>query len=344
MMDKRIFGIVVILSALMTGTIVYKANLPIVTDAPESPISQPEPAAPTVEDALNTITAAQLKNSVKRLTTDFDGRRAGTQGNDLAAKFIGNTLVAAGLKVEYHQFQYGQQRTQNVYAWIDGKSDEVVVVGAHYDHLGKGFPGADDNASGTAAVMAVAKAYAALTQGKAVLDRTIVFQLYSGEEFGLYGSRFYCNYPIWPRGKSNLKKHVFMLNLDMVGHLREGYYRTDLEHDSVPALSTIVTNLSGKYSFASSITNRGSGGSDQQSFMNKGVPVAWLHTGMHANYHKPTDTPESLNYNGLEQISRYAFELVLAVVNNEKAMEFNRTNFQPLGYEYDHQMQPFLVP
>lgn len=314
---------------------------------PEATETVTIPEKPTLDDALKSISANKLNEYVVKLTSkEFDGRRSGTPGNAAAAKYIKDSLSEMGLKTEYQKFKFNQRETQNVYAWIEGKGDQIVILGAHYDHLGTGYPGADDNASGTACVMAAAKAYAVLSDGgkSGILDRTVVFQLYSAEEWGLHGSRFYCTYPTFPKNKPSLKKHVFMLNFDMVGYLGKGYYRTTFVHDSAPDVHSIVKKLSTKYPFAPSITSKGGGGSDHAPFLNAGIPAAWLHTGQHQYYHKPTDTANRLNYDGMEKISKYAVELTLAIVQTENSPEFNATGFQTLDYSYDHQLLPMIIP
>jgi Iap family predicted aminopeptidase len=358
-MDKRILAVLVLMSALLVGAAMVKntphnpvylslpADIDDVDTTQKAIETTTTPTTPTLDDALKSISANQLNEYVVKLTSkEYDGRRSGTPGNAAAAKYIKDTLSEMGLKTEYQKFRFNQRETQNVYAWIEGKNDEIVILGAHYDHLGTGYPGADDNASGTACVMAAAKAYSSLSNGgkPGILDRTVVFQLYSAEEWGLHGSRLYCNYPTFPKNKPSLKKHVFMLNLDMVGYLGKGYYRTTFVHDSAPDVNSIVKKLSVKYPFASSITSKGGGGSDHAPFLNAGIPAAWLHTGQHQYYHKPTDTANRLNYDGMEKISKYAVELTLAIVQTENSPEFNTTGFQTLDYNYDHQLQPMLIP
>ena len=103
---------------------------------------------------------------------------------------------------------------------------------------------------------------------------------------GLIGSRYYCENPLFPEEKPDIKKHVFMINLDMVGYLDKGYYFAGFsEGDSSFDVSKIINDLNQKYKFAKKITGRTSGGSDHASFYNKKIPIAFLHTGLHSNYH-----------------------------------------------------------
>ena len=193
-------------------------------------------------------------------------------------------------------------------------------------------PGADDNASGSSALLEIAEAFSHM---KGQNKRTVVFMAFSGEELGLKGSLHYVNNPLFPKGNPNLSKHIFMLNIDMIGHLAKN--KTTLADDAVsPAdIGDLVKKLSEKYPFAKKITLRGGGGSDHAPFYNKKIPVAFLHTGLHEFYHTPKDTPEKINYEGLEKIAEYGFELAWEVCNGNKP-EFDFGSFSEMGYEHDH--------
>lgn len=188
----------------------------------------------------------------------------------------------------------------NVAAYLPGESDEYVIVGAHYDHLGTGehyslapslagtiHPGADDNASGTAAVIELARAFAAGPK----LRRGILFMTFAGEEMGLLGSSYYANYPDLPLGKA-----AAMVNLDMVGRVRDGKLfiggagtgstlRSDIEEIAPkhPALKLDFSETGGY------------GSSDHTSFTAKQVPVLFVFSGLHGDYHKPSDTWDKID-------------------------------------------------
>lgn len=316
----------------------------------------------TVEDALTNITKEELEKYVTYLASDeLEGRMSGKKGNIVAADFIKKKMESFGLETMYHKFpikrenpgpknELGEDFTQNIYAVIEGSDpilkSEVVVIGAHMDHIGYGpsmsrspakrevHPGADDNASGTAALLELAQAFSMI---KNKCKRTIVFQAYSAEEMGLIGSRYYCDNPTYPKNNPNIKNHIFMLNMDMVGYLGKGdYYTSFLEGDSSIDIGFIIEDLNKKYNFAKRITSRGSGGSDHASFYNKKIPVAFLHTGGHPHYHTPNDTSDKINYSGLEQVSHYAFELAYRVVNSELSPKFNHAAFKEMEYTHDH--------
>lgn len=227
--------------------------------------------------------------------------------------------------------------------------NEAIVVGAHYDHLGKGgagslavnstaiHHGADDNASGVAAMLEIARRFAAEKKNK----RAIVFVAFGGEEEGLLGSNFYVNNPAFA-----LDKTAAMINLDMVGRLNENKLNVggigtasewrDLVNsnnqsslrgfrEEPPPRVKIVDKQSGEIlldknypNFALQLNEDGFGPSDHSSFYAKQVPVLFFFTGTHADYHKPTDTAEKINYAGLLKVTDYVSEIVKTIDRNAK--------------------------
>ncbi|MBP6001998.1 MAG: M28 family peptidase [Pyrinomonadaceae bacterium] len=209
--------------------------------------------------------------------------------------------------------------------------DEAIVIGAHYDHLGRGgqgslapnsqevHHGADDNASGTSAVIELARKFASEKKNR----RTMIFVSFSGEEEGLLGSKYYVNNPVYP-----LEKTVAMLNLDMVGRLNESKlnvggigsaseWKTLVEAKN-PRQVTDTSN-SGNVSmslaptFKLQLSEDGYGPSDHASFYGKQVPVLFFFTGTHLDYHKPSDTAEKINFEGLKNINAYVTEIARAI-------------------------------
>ena len=316
---------------------------------------------------MASITLAKLKENLYYLASDeLEGRMSGKKGNVTAAKFLEKWHVDNGLPVEYQKFsiqrlnpgphnEQGDDFTQNIFTWIEGNDpdlkNEIVVLGAHMDHIGYGpsmsrsnkiaiHNGADDNASGTVVVMQVAKAMSMI---KDQIPRTIVFQHYSAEEMGLTGSRYYCSHPTFPKpnpdpsNSKTLPSHVAMINLDMVGYLDEGFYFAGFQGgDSSIDVGVHINELNGKYSFAKRITSRGSGGSDHASFYNKKVPIAFLHTGSHQHYHTPTDDADRINYEGLTEVTKYTFELVYKIATDGSRPRFNHASFKEMEYKHDH--------
>jgi hypothetical protein len=335
---------------------------------PNEEKQQPKEEIIGPQEALGFILAADIEKNLNYLCSpDLEGRMSGKNGNTVAAEFIKKEFEEDGLTARYHKFgitrmnngpknEAGFTFTQNIYAVVEGSDpvlkNEIVIVGAHMDHIGYGpnmsrtprrievHPGADDNASGTVALLEIAEAFSKLS---AKPKRTIVFQAYSAEEMGLLGSRYYCDNPVYPEDNPDIQKHVFMLNMDMVGRLGAGEYFTGFnESDSSLDITFIINQLSEKYSFGKSITGRRTGGSDHASFYNKRVPIAFLHTGGHADYHTPSDTPDKINFAGLEQIAKYAFELTYEVANSDVTPVFNVDNFVPMDYKHDHGILEFV--
>ena len=204
---------------------------------------------------------------------------------------------------------------------------EYIIIGAHYDHLGRGgqgslapnsmevHHGADDNASGTSALLELARQFSAVKKNK----RTIIFMSFSGEEEGLLGSKFYANNPVYP-----LDKSVAMFNLDMVGRLNEGKLNVggmgsasewnDLVKKHNEMLSDAASGVGGKFNLV--LSDDGYGPSDHASFYGKKVPVLFFFTGTHLDYHKPSDTADKINYAGIKRINTFVADLVNAVDQN----------------------------
>lgn len=239
--------------------------------------------------------ADTLKEHVAILTGQ--GRVSGTEGCTTAYKYLETKLIEMGYEVTPQGFKYRDWTAKNLLSIKKAPLDTVIVIGAHYDAV-PGSPGADDNASGVSMVLMLAEMLKAQTT-----RHTISFQLYAGEEQGLIGSTFYCKNPLWP-----MDKHLLMLNMDMVGYLA-----VEPTIEQGPPVDDILKPLFEKYAYARQITLRGGDNSDHASFLQKGIPVVFLHTGLHAHYHKKTDTPDRLNYKGMEDICRYAYDLIIAV-------------------------------
>ncbi len=225
-----------------------------------------------------------------------------------------------------------QAEAYNVIGILEGNDpvlkSEAIIIGAHYDHLGRGgtgslvanssdiHHGADDNASGTSAVIELARLFAKEKNNK----RTIIFMAFGGEEEGLLGSKFYVENPVWP-----LDKTVAMINLDMVGRLNEnkltvGGIGTAVEWKALVEGAnpreitpmTISGNVGATFTpqFKLQLNEDGFGPSDHSSFYSKKIPVLFFFTGTHLDYHKPSDTPEKINYKGLDDIIYYVSFIV----------------------------------
>lgn len=208
---------------------------------------------------------------------------------------------------------------------------EAIVIGAHYDHLGRGgegslapdqigaiHPGADDNASGTAAVIGLARAFAA--GGGA--PRTLVFVAFAGEEMGLLGSAHYVKNPAHP-----LEATVLMVNLDMVGRLRDGkLYLAGV--DSGTGLRALVT-AAASGGLTPELRADPFAPSDHTAFYTAGRPVLFFFTGAHGDYHRPSDTWEKVNAPGLHAVTAFAARVVAAAAREPVAPAYVKLQAPP---------------
>ncbi len=238
-------------------------------------------------------------------------------------------------------------RTANVVGLLEGNDTarkEAVVIGAHYDHLGLGEQagslakhaggqihyGADDNASGAAGLIELARHFAAR---RGELKRSLVFIAFAGEEMGLLGSKHFVEAPTWP-----LAKTVAMLNLDMVGRLKNNRLFV-LGGGSSPfwqgALAEANRELALKFELSAG--GSGFGASDHQSFFVKNIPVLHFFTGVHEDYHKPSDTWERVNAEGESQVLRLIARVAAQTLALETAPAFVKLEEprQPSGASSD---------
>ncbi len=286
-----------------------------------------------------------LKVDVVYLSSDYlEGRETGSKGEALAAEYIAHRFKAIGLKpmgendTWFHDFDFvfksnphaadGEPRTgMNVVGYIDNGAPTTVVIGAHYDHLGHGHfgslhagekaihNGADDNASGIAAMLRIA---AALNKTGKAKGNNYLFIGFSGEELGLYGSKNFVNTPTIDKGAIN-----YMINMDMVGRLNEekvlAVNGAGTSPVWKPALEKIkVGGIQAKTS------DSGVGPSDHTSFYLENIPVLHFFTGQHMDYHKPSDDAHLVNYQGLLDVSDYILALIEALDNQGK-IAFTKT-------------------
>ncbi|MDZ4749328.1 MAG: M28 family peptidase [Saprospiraceae bacterium] len=229
----------------------------------------------------------------------------------------------------------------NVLGYIEGLDpvlkQEVVIVSAHFDHLGmRGtdiFFGADDNASGTSAVLEIAQAFAAAKAAGQGPKRSVLCMLITGEEKGLLGSQYYAEHPIFP-----LEQTVADVNIDMIGrvddqHVDSNYtyvigadrLSTEL-HDINETANSKYTKLQLDYTFnRDDDPNRFYYRSDHYNFAKNGIPVIFYFSGVHADYHRPTDTPDKIMYGKAETIARLAFHTTWELANRDERIKVNVT-------------------
>jgi hypothetical protein len=221
--------------------------------------------------------------------------------------------------------------TQNVIGVLHGSdpklAEEAVVIGAHYDHLGLGernslapsqagqvHAGADDNASGAAALLELAQVLGARRKE---LKRSLVFIAFSGEELGLLGSAYYTKNPAWP-----LERTAAMINLDMVGRPRDNKLYVNGVGTS-PGFKQLLEQANAG-SFQLSYSESGYGSSDHTSFYIKGVPVIFFFSGLHSDYHKPSDLPERILTADHARVVELAFRTAEALTNLPERPQFVR--------------------
>ncbi|NBP86940.1 MAG: M20/M25/M40 family metallo-hydrolase [Planctomycetia bacterium] len=271
---------------------------------------------------------------VQALADDaFEGREAGRRGGRAAGRYVEQVIaplgfVAAGDNGSFFQsFASRHGSLRNILALLPGADpacqDELVVVGAHYDHVGYGnqrnsygpfgfvHNGADDNASGVAGLIEIAEALASLPQPP---RRPILLAFWDGEEQGLLGSKhFLRSRPASIEGKTI----VFSINLDMIGRLRQqtvSVYGTR----SAVGLEELVTRtncLSGGTALQLAFDWKVEPDSDHYSFLQAGIPTLMFHTGLHNDYHRPSDDAHLVNLDGLEPVARLTFDTLLQVAD-----------------------------
>lgn len=206
---------------------------------------------------------------------------------------------------------------RNVVGWIPGRdTTKTIVIGAHYDHLGYGgesslapdsaavHHGADDNASGTTALMALAARYGALAKQGTRPLHNLVFCAFTGEESGLLGSAHYVDRPTRP-----LESVVAMINMDMVGRLREDRLMV-MGAGTGEEFRELLTAINASFGFDLQLTDDGFGPSDHSSFYKRKVPVLAMFTGVHEDYHRPSDTWDKINVEGIEKVAGYVAAIV----------------------------------
>ncbi len=237
-------------------------------------------------------------------------------------------VVAGWRAVGQTDVERTQSEVKNVVATLEGEgplADETVVVGAHYDHLGYGragpqardpksvFNGADDNASGVAVTIEVARQ---LAQRKEKLRRRVVFAAFAAEEIGLYGSNFYVSSPPFP-----LEKTVAMVNLDMVGRLRDDKL-TVFGSVTAARFGQLLDEMNPRHGFNLTKSEVMVGGSDHLPFQRRKVPAVHFFTGLHEDRHRTSDDWEKLNVPGMRRISAMVTELVVGLANGPQRPEY----------------------
>lgn len=312
-------------------------------------------AQDTNEKGLSHISAERARNYISFLADDLlQGREAGTPGGQIAANYIVSLLRDWGIKPfltdDYRQpfdaarvtnpqsgnwqihpdsiagikalGAHSIRHMNNLLAAIPGRSNEIVVIGAHYDHLGimddigedGCYNGADDNASGVSAVLQIAKA---IKESGITPERTIVFAFWDGEEKGLLGSKHFVH------TYSNPEQIKAYMNFDMVGRGPEHNPRhlSYMYTASYPAFGDWLRNDMERHSFKFDPEYKAwdnpTGGSDNAPFALAGIPIVWYHTEGHPDYHRPSDHSDKIDYTKLTDITRAAYLCALRLANEK---------------------------
>jgi hypothetical protein len=287
----------------------------------------------------------RLLDDIRFLSEDrLQGRMTGSPGADSAAAYLARRFSQVGLQPAaggwFQSFTVGRdapavRRTnsgavvgRNVIGILPGRDpvlrNQTVVLGAHYDHLGLGgfgsldpdstglvHNGADDNASGIAALIQVAARLAASPPA-----RTVVFIAFSGEELGLLGSAYYVKQPIYP-----LTQTLAMVNLDMVGRLRNGRLIV-FGARSAKEFPALLDSLNWYAGFDLKAQGDGYGPSDHSSFYAAKRPVLHVFTDLHEDYHRTTDDWQKVNYDGLKRVADFTLGLVTALADRTRPLTF----------------------
>lgn len=223
------------------------------------------------------------------------------------------------------------RKGNNVVAYINNNAASTIVLGAHFDHLGYGednnsrhtgetaiHNGADDNASGTAALLELAR----ILKTKGSNKSNYLFIAFSGEELGLYGSKYFVDHPTVSLNEVN-----YMINMDMVGRFNDSSKSITIGGiGTSPAWGTLL-NGEKKMPFSIKVDSSGTGPSDHTSFYRKDIPVLFFFTGLHTDYHKPTDDFDKINYNGQLLVVNYITKLI-ARTETQNKLAFTKTREQ----------------
>lgn len=302
-----------------------------------------------VNKYLNTITQEELKTHLYIIASDeMQGRNTGEEGQKKAGKYIisqyqknGTTYPSGAssfyqpIPASYFQKAFSPKLgdSENIWAFIEGseKPDEIVVISAHYDHVGMKngeiYNGADDDGSGTVTLLEVAQAFQKAKDEGNGPKRSILFLHVTGEEHGLHGSRYYSENPLFP-----LKKTIANVNIDMVGRrddfhkdsnnyvyvIGSDYLSSDL-YNLVEKANKDFTNLQLDYKYNDkNDPNRFYYRSDHYNFAKHNIPSVFLFNGTHADYHRPTDDPEKIEYDALTKRAQFAFSIIWDLANRDK--------------------------
>jgi Zn-dependent M28 family amino/carboxypeptidase len=299
-------------------------------------------------DYMNTITSEDLSTHLYIIADDkMQGRMTGQPGQKMAAEYLKNFYISQGISApekDGNYFQYipsdyfkrsrDPKPSENVVAFIEGseKPEEIIVLSAHYDHVGMNnggevYNGADDDGSGTVSLLEIAQAFQQAVKNGQGPKRSILFLHVTGEEIGLYGSQYYTENPLFP-----LANTVCNLNTDMIGRIDPnkaanpnyiyliGSDRLSQElHDLSESVAKEYSTLELDYKYNDeNDPERFYYRSDHYNFAKNNIPIIFYFNGVHEDYHQITDTPDKIDYELLAKRAQLIFQTTWEVANREK--------------------------
>jgi len=247
-----------------------------------------------------------------------------------AKKYLNDASASVDMKLKV---SIGEKKRigHNVIGYIDEGAPNTIVLGAHFDHLGYGedgssmlrtkehliHNGADDNASGTAALIELAR----LLKNSKLDKNNYLFIAFSGEELGLFGSKYFVENPTLSLSNIN-----YMINMDMVGRLNDSSRVLTIGgYGTSPEWSSLINTKTKKSPFVIKLDSSGTGPSDHTSFYRKDIPVLFFFTGLHADYHKPTDDFDKINYKGELEVVNYIYSIIEKENKAKQKLAFTKT-------------------
>lgn len=310
--------------------------------------SKKDYARADVPKYMNSITEADLKKHLYIVASDeMEGRNTGEEGQKKAGRYLIKHYEDNGISFPKGAENFYQKvpsafmaksfsprlgDSENIWAFIEGteKPDEILVISAHYDHVGmkngEVYNGADDDGSGTVALLEIAQAFMQAKKDGYGPKRSILFLHVTGEEHGLHGSRYYSENPLFP-----IANTIADLNIDMIGrrddkHKDNGNYiyiigsdrlSTEL-HNINEEANKKYTDLALDYTFNDrKDPNQFYYRSDHYNFAKKGIPIIFYFSGVHDDYHEPGDDPEKIEYDLLAKRAKLAFTTAWELANRD---------------------------
>jgi len=294
--------------------------------------------------SIGQVNPKNLKKHIKYLSTDkMLGRETGMKGSSKAADYVEKYFKKYKLepkgengyrqnftaKVTRVKVENPERKSDNIIGFLDNNAPYTIVIGAHYDHLGTGHiggsrdslgvgkihNGADDNASGVAGLLELARHY---SSNDVKEPYNMLFIGFGAEELGLLGSKYFTENPT-----VSLDSIQWMLNMDMIGRYNPENGLAVIGYGTSSAFPKIFEGITSSIKFNKS--KDGNGGSDQTSFYKKNIPVLFFHTGGHDDYHKPSDDEDKIDYKALEAILKLEIDVLDNSMKQPK-MDFQWTN------------------